>query len=80
MVEAAAMMTAEAREMMAAMAAANAAAMASRQWQQLAIAALREFLLLMRWRGYNHVDDGVESGSKVRVAVITAANAIATQR
>ena len=74
------MVTVEAREMAAAMAAANAAAMASRQWQQLAIAALREFLLWMRWRGYNRVDDGGESGSEVRVAVIAAANAIAMQR
>ena len=31
----------------------------------------------MRWRGDNRVDDGGESGSEVRVAVIAAANAIA---
>ncbi len=75
------MVTAEAREMVAAMAAANAVVMASTTAVG-AIAALREFSLLMRQRGYNynHIDDGGESGSEVRAAVIAAANEIVTQR
>ena len=86
-VEAAAMVTAEARAMAAVMAAANAAAaalmtaVAAAMTKKASDSCVEGTCVVdAAAGGDNHVDDGGESGSKVRVAVIAAVNAIAMQR